>query len=102
MKRVFVFVLIALTFCFNVNFHTSNNIAYAQEIELEEEVDSQLGDLDFSGVEDVFNEVGADGNPIFNSSSFFDKINVALRQGVLFAVYRQHRLSLEHHPHVML
>ena len=75
MKKIIISILIALI-C--IICPTTNMTAFAQEIQLEDEVNSQLGDLDFSEVESIFESIGADNSSLFNSTSFLDKIKELL------------------------
>ncbi len=84
MKKISIIVLCLVIFVC-IPFLLSNNknqVVYcddemtASEIEeiIEESVNSQLGDLDFSDFEDVLNQLGDDEKQIFGSASFLDKI----------------------------
>ncbi len=90
-KRKFVYVIVALIFfsCFYGRFDIASgfkvNVAYAEsseeeEIEkgLEEEISSQLSNLDFSDVESVLDSLTLEARTLFSSESFLDKVNYVI------------------------
>lgn len=90
-KRKFVYVIVALIFfsCFYGRFDIASgfkvNVAYAEsseeeEIEkgLEEEISSQLSNLDFSDVESVLDTLTVEARTLFSSESFLDKVNYVI------------------------
>lgn len=90
-KRKFVYVIVALIFfsCFYGRFDIASgfkvNVAYAEssekeeiEKELEEEISSQLSNLDFSDVESVLDSLTLEAKTLFSSESFLDKVNYVI------------------------
>ena len=76
---VFVFLIVFIPFIFAGN---AKEVVYcddeltSSEIEdiIEDSIGSQLGDLDFSELEDVLNSLTGEGKEIFGNDSFLDKI----------------------------
>lgn len=76
---VFVFLIVFIPFIFAGNV---KEVVYcddeltSSEIEdiIEDSIGSQLGDLDFSELEDVLNSLTGEGKEIFGNDSFLDKI----------------------------
>ena len=72
-----VFVAIPFAFAQNVNetVYCDDQLT-SSEIEdiIEDSVESQLGDLDFSELEDALNSLDNTGKEIFGNDSFLDKI----------------------------
>ena len=90
-KRKFVYVIVALIFfsCFYGRFDIASgfkvNVAYAEsseeeeiEKDLEEEISSQLSNLDFSDVESVLDSLTLEAKTLFSSESFLDKVNYVI------------------------
>lgn len=90
-KKRFVYVIVALIFfsCFYGRFDIANgfmpNVVIAEtseeeeiEKELQEEVDSQLQNLDFSDVESVLDTLTVEAKSLFSSESFLDKVNYVI------------------------
>ncbi len=79
---ILTIVAIGIIFPFLMSEHT-NQVVYCddelsrEEIEqiIEESINSQLGDLDFSDFESILNELGKSEKEVFGSSSILDKIN---------------------------
>lgn len=70
-------------------FERNNGIAYAtsseeaestEELEemLQEEINKQIGNLDFSGIEDVISKLSTDAKNLFNSNSFVEKVSYVI------------------------
>lgn len=76
---VFVFLIVFIPFIFAGN---AKEVVYcddelsSSEIEdiIEDSIGSQLGDLDFSELEDALNSLTGEGKEIFGNDSFLDKI----------------------------
>ena len=91
---IFVVLLIFVS-CFYgrfdvaTGFERNNEIAYAtsseeaestEELEemLQEEIDKQIGNLDFSGIEDIISKLSTDAKNLFNSNSFVEKVSYVI------------------------
>ncbi len=80
---LFVVVLVVCPFLFAEN---ANEVVYcddeltSSEIEdiIEDSIESQLGDLDFSELEDALDNLDEEGHEIFGNDSFVDKIKQIL------------------------
>lgn len=80
---VFVFLIVFIPFIFAGN---AKEVVYcddeltSSEIEdiIEDSIGSQLGDLDFSELEDALNSLTGEGKEIFGNDSFLDKIKQIL------------------------
>lgn len=79
---ILIVAICALIFVF---FPTNDTVTFAddytqQEIEegLQDNVNSQLGDLDFDSIEDVLNALSSSQSSLFGSGSFLDKIRAIL------------------------
>lgn len=74
MRKVISLILIIFALLLGTNIPSLNCIALADETKIEDEINTQLGDIDFSEIEAVFDSLNAQDSPLFNSSSFLDKI----------------------------
>lgn len=74
MKKAILLILIIGALLFGVSFSQQNHIVFADDTQIEDEINTQLGDIDFSDVENVFDSINGQNSPLFNSSSFLDKI----------------------------
>lgn len=84
---VFVLVFFIFASCFfgrfDISFGFEKNVAFAETVndksdiekDIEKEVVSQLGHLDFSDVETVISTLSVEAKKLFSSESFVDKIN---------------------------
>lgn len=77
MKKIF-FTIIAICFVFTL---INQDYAYAEqqtaeeiEQELGENIDDQLNNIDFSELDNIFNNLDEEAKKLFNSTSFYDKV----------------------------
>lgn len=85
---VVIFVLFIFVSCFFGRFGISGfevNVAYAATVQdddtqkaLEEEVEKQLDNLDFTALEDVISKLSVSAKEIFASNSFMDKLKLVI------------------------
>lgn len=90
LKKILPFVVVAFIFvtCFYGHFDISRgfvfNVAYAEseqeqlEKDLEDEVNNQLGNLDFGSLDAAVKGLSANAKQLFASSSFLDKVQLVL------------------------
>ncbi len=93
-RKIYSIILIVFIFisCFYGRFDIVNgfefnsNIAYADsseqtaelEQQLQEEIDNQIGNLDFSAIEDIITKLSTDAKSLFSADSFVEKINYVI------------------------
>ena len=93
-RKIYSIILIVFIFisCFYGRFDIVNgfefnsNIAYADsseqtaelEQQLQEEIDNQIGNLDFSAIEDIITKLSTDAKNLFSADSFVEKVNYVI------------------------